>query len=133
MNTETEINVPAGGIVRTLCGMTQQEWNDRFHYGDGKLYWREEASKAKAGKVAGFKHPSGWMLTQKGVHVPRKDAVWFFANGYVPADKKQCRVARLNGDKWDDHLENLTLKEVTPKSSTPTVTTQSSEPTQEVS
>ena len=85
------------------------EWiNVYFKFDNGVFYWKENAPQGRQpGAVAGCKdfRAGRWLQYVLSKNMPRAKLVWLLAHGDWPPSK----VYHINGDIYDDRLENLSL------------------------
>ena len=94
--------------LELLQGLTVDFVKEFLEYRDGKLYWRKDRRRAKAGTEAGGLHKSGYHLVIiAGKLIMRHHLVYFMHEEKIPADLRHFPIAHLNGDQTDDHFENL--------------------------
>lgn len=81
-------------------------WNDIFHYENGKLYWKISTGRVKAGDAAGsYDTVNGYNYVQyKGKHIKAATIIWEMHNGKLPAG---FIVDHENHIRHDDLLSNL--------------------------
>lgn len=80
-------------------------WNDYFYYEDGKLYWKVDKKKAKAGDLVGWKKPNGYVqmkLNYKKYYLHR--VLWEMHYGEIP---EGIQIDHINGVRDDNRIENL--------------------------
>lgn len=85
------------------------EWiNVYFKFDNGVFYWTENAPRGRhPGAVAGCKDFTAgrWLQYVLSKNMPRAKLVWLMAHGDWPPSK----LYHINGDIYDDRLENLSL------------------------
>lgn len=83
--------------------ITQERVKELFDYVDGSLVRKIGVNGASAGKIAGTKSSSGYLI----VSVDRKRLlihrlIFLYHRGYMPK-----RIDHINGDCYDNRIENL--------------------------
>ena len=80
---------------------------NKFFYYDsehGCLKWKVNYSYLKAGDIAGYSERDGYSrVTFKGKHYPVHRIVWLLCNGTHPKNQ----IDHINGNRGDNHIENL--------------------------